>query len=243
VKTGEARLLGVRVLGLIEGGNQEEAYALLAPTLAERTRFSMLDLVGSAVGGGSLAAVNSFLEVVAAQKTMGGWVVIGATLKQQLERDLPGALERCRMYVVEGSVWYATDILAERVPGPALVAGFEPALALLAAWRDDRERWVRRAVGVAAHFWAKRSRGAPELVLRARLLLDFLEPMFWEWDVDAVKGIGWGLKTLGRHYPHLVAEWLVQDVLVQQRKYRALMLRKAKMGLTEEQQAWVSRQS
>ena len=242
MKTEEARLLGARVLDLIEGGNVEEAYTLLTPTLAERTPFSMLGLLGSVVGGGSLTEVTGFLEIVAAEGTMGGWVIIGTALEQQLGRDLPGAFERCRMYVVEGSVWYSTDILAERVPGPALVAGFEPALTLLAAWRDDSVRWVRRAVGVAVHFWAKRSRGAPELAPRARLLLEFLEPMFWEWDIDAVKGIGWGLKTLGRYYPDLVAEWLVQDVLVQQRKYRAVMLRKAKMGLTQEQQVWISRQ-
>lgn len=29
--------------------------------------------------------------------------------------------------------------------------------------------------------------------------------------MDAVKGMGWGLKTLGRHYPDLVADWLGQQ--------------------------------
>ena len=32
-----------------------------------------------------------------------------------------------------------------------------------------------------------------------------------EEDADAVKGIGWALKTLGRRYPGAVAPWLVQQ--------------------------------
>jgi hypothetical protein len=90
-------------------------------------------------------------------------------------------------------------------------------------------------VGVAIHFWAKRSRRAPELAPRAKALLDFLEPMFEEWEMDAVKGVGWGLKTLGRYYPGLLADWLVEQVVHQRRRHRALMLRKAVTYLPDEQ--------
>lgn len=118
------------------------------------------------------------------------------------------------------------------MPGPTLVAGLQPALELLAPWREDANRWVRRTVGVAVHFWAKRSRG--QHAAEAEVLLTFLEPMFEEWDMDAVKGVGWGLKTLGRHYPDLVADWLAQQV---GRPHRALMLRKALTYLSDEQRA------
>jgi hypothetical protein len=167
-------------------------------------------------------------------------VVIGSALGQQLDRDLEGALARCRAFVIAGQVWYATDILGERVPGPALVADLEPTLELIAPWREDEDRWVRRGVGVAVHFWAKRSHGAPELSRQAGALLDFLEPMFEEWELDAAKGVGWGLKTLGRHYPDLVASWLEQQVVGHQRRHRALVLRKATTYLSEEQRARVS---
>ena len=90
---------------------------------------------------------------------------------------------------------------------------------------------------MAAHFWAKRSRGAVELTPRAEALLDFLAPMFGEREMDAVKGIGWGLKTLGKYYPDLVTEWLVEQVLTRQRPHRALMLRKAMTYLPEAQRA------
>jgi hypothetical protein len=52
--------------------------------------------------------------------------------------------------------------------------------------------------------------------------------MFEERDVDAIKGVGWGLKTLGRYYPELVSGWLKKQVA---RPHKALMERKARMYL------------
>jgi hypothetical protein len=48
--------------------------------------------------------------------------------------------------------------------------------------------------------------------------------MFTEREQDAIKGIGWGLKTLGRYYPEILADWLVHQV---DRPHRELMLHKA----------------
>jgi 3-methyladenine DNA glycosylase AlkD len=238
----EARELGERVATLVQTGQPDKASALLVPILAERTPFAMLGCIGEAVGAGPLDVVNAFLGRIAAAGTEGGWVVIGNALGRQLERDLTGAFARCRDFIVAGDVWYAADILAERVPGPALVAHFQPSLGLLAPWREDDNHWVRRAVGVGVHFWAKRSRGAAEYVSRSEALLVLLEPMFEEWDMDAVKGVGWGLKTLGRHYPDLVADWLVRQVIDRQRRHRTLMLRKALTYLSDEQRGRVIRQ-
>ena len=236
----EADELGERIAALVESDQQDQAHALLAPTLAERTPFLLLDRIGRTVGVGPLAQVNAFLDCIAAERTEGGWVVIGSALGQQLDRDLEGALVRCQSCIVAAGVWYGADILGERVPGPALVARFGVALPLLAAWRKEANRWVRRSVGVATHFWAKRSRGAPELSAQVEALLAFLEPMFGEWEMDAVKGVGWGLKTLGRYYPHRVTDWLVEQVTVRNRRHRALMLRKAMTYLPGEQRARIA---
>jgi hypothetical protein len=184
-----------------------------------------------------MGKTNHFLDLIARARTEGGWVVIASALRAQLDTDRAGAFDRCHTYIVAADVWYGADIFGERVPGPALVADFESALDLLVPWREDTNRWVRRAVGVAVHFWAKRSRGAPELACQAQALLDLLEPMFSEWEMDAVKGVGWGLKTLGRHYPDLVAAWLEEQVVHRQRRHRAIVLRKALTYLPPEQQA------
>lgn len=239
MKAREADLLGVEVDALVQRGQPERAHALLTPVLAERTPFRLLDRIGQAVGAGPLPETIPFLQQLADQRTEGGWVVIGSALGQQLDRDLEGALARCRAFIIAAQVWYATDILSERVPGPALVADLEPTLDLIAPWREDQDRWVRRAVGVAVHFWAKRSQGAPGLASQAGTLLAFVEPMFEDWDMDAVKGVGWGLKTLGRYYPDLVTEWLVEQIVPRKRRHRALMLRKATTYLSDEQRARV----
>jgi len=241
----EARELGARVAALVQAGQPEEAHALLAPTLAERTPFRLLRHIGEAVGAGSLGPacpdrsrrVDTFLERIAADKTEGGWVVIASALEGHLGHDLAGAFARCRAFIIAADVWYAADTLGEGVAGQALVSYFQPALDLLAPWRQDANPWVRRAVGTAVHFWAKRSRGAADHVPQAKALLAFLDPMFEEWDMTAVKGVGWGLKTLGKYYPDLVTDWLAQQVLPSRRRHRALMLRKALTYLSDEQRA------
>ena len=235
MNTQQARKLGVHIAELIKTGKGERAYGLLGPVLAERTPFRLLEHIGIAVGAAPVKVVNPFLERIASAGTEGGWVIIGSALKKQLDRDLAGAHARCRSFIILADIWYATDILGERVPGPALTTAFEPALALLKPWCVDSNRWVRRAVGVSIHFWAKRSQGEAELTDQATTLLALAEPMFEERDRDAVKGVGWGLKTLGRYYPDLVADWLAKQVVHRQRRCRATLLRKALTYLTEEQ--------
>jgi 3-methyladenine DNA glycosylase AlkD len=156
-------------------------------------------------------------------------------LGSQLDRDFKGAFNRCRGYIVASDVWYGADIQGERVPGPALVNNFQFALEELTTWRDDPNRWVRRTVGVSVHYWAKRSHGKAEYAAFAEDLLTFLSPMFTEWEMDAAKGVGWGLKTLGKYYPDLVTPWLVEHISDPQLRYRALILRKAMTYLPDNQ--------
>ncbi len=216
--------LGEKIAAQIQANQFDAAYAQLAPVLAERTPFRYSERIGEVFGAVPLAACNQFLAKIAAHRTEGGWVVIGGALRAQLNRDLPGAFGRARTYIIAADVWYGADILGERIPGPALVNHFDGARNILSGWQDDPNRWVRRAVGVGVHFWAKRSRGDANLIPQASALLDLLEPMFGEWEMDAVKGIGWGLKTLGRYYPELIAEWLPRQT---GRKHRAIMRQKA----------------
>ena len=225
MKVSDARVLGERLANLLENGRGADAQSELSPVLARRTPFPALDRLGNVMGMVDRQRVDPLLDTLAVQGTEGGWVVIGSALATRIDHDLDAAMERCRRYVAQGAVWYAADILAERVPGPALVAHFHDTLPLLEPWRDDPIPWVRKAVAVAVHFWGKRSRG--EDPQGATALLDLLEPMFEEWDLNAAKGVGWGLKTLGRLYPDTTAEWLHQQAIVRDRKHRAVVLRKA----------------
>jgi hypothetical protein len=155
----------------------------------------------------------------------GGWVVIGGALRAGLETDLPTTFRLARQYMVRADIWYGADILAERVPGPGLVRDFDQTLGLISVWCDDPSHWIRCAVGVAVHLWAKRSAGSPALAGHAAMILDsHVQRMFSEWEMQAAKGIGWGLKTLGKHYPGLMERWLSNRVGT---KHWAMMLRKA----------------
>jgi len=71
-------------------------------------------------------------------------------------------------------------------------------------------------------------------------LLAFLEPAFEEQNLDAIKGIGWGLEGLGKYYPDLVARWLRNQLVQHRRRPRALMLRKAHTYLSKEARAQAS---
>jgi len=222
----DADRLGASILDAVRGGDPAGGLALLAPHLARRTPFRLLDRIGARIGAGPRKDTGAFLDRLAEGRAMGAWPLIGTALAAQLERDPAGALRRCRSYIVLAGVWYAADTLAERVPGAALTGNFHRALAVLKRWRPDRDRWVRKSCGVAVHLWAKRAHGDPRQLPKVKMLLAFLAPLFGEDDLDAVKGIGWGLKTLGRYYPDALAPWLVRRIGTA-RSFRPLMLRKA----------------
>jgi hypothetical protein len=222
--TDEARRLGSKISNEVSRGEIESAMQIIGPILRERTHFRLLDIIGTGVGQSDIPKTDLFLDEIASTDAEGGWVVIGSALRQRIEDDLEGALERSLRYIMAADVWYGSDILGERVPGPALVDSFDRALEGLKPWRRHTNHWVRRSLGVSVHYWAKRS--SPDRI-RAGKLLDFLEPMFEEWDLPAVKGIGWGLKTLGRHHPDMVSNWLREQIVDRGRRYRAPMVRKA----------------
>ena len=237
MKNSEAKSIGKLLAGQVEDGDIDAAQALLNPILAERTPFSALNQIGSSLANCPLEQVYMFLDRVAADKQMGGWVVIGSGLGALLNRDFEGVFKHCRKYIIAADIWYGADILGERVPGPALVLDFAPTLEVLSPWREDANRWVRRAVGVSVHYWAKKSDSSDQNTFSASALLDFITPMFTEWEMDAAKGVGWGLKTLGRYYPDILTSWLVEQLSDQQLPYRAIMLRKALTYLPESNKA------
>jgi len=226
INTAQARELGKKCAALVAGHNPAAAAALLQAVLAERTPFRLLDQIGAQLSSCTLEAVDPFLDLVAEAGKEGGWVVIASTLRTFLGVDLEGVLARCRRYVILANVWYGADSIAERVPGEALIQDYNGTLVVLQVWCGEENAWVRRAVGVAVHFWAKRSKGRIELASQAAQLLDLLAPLYSEQTMDAAKGIGWGLKTLGRFYPELVESFLLRRLEAGE-QCRAVVLRKA----------------
>ena len=236
----QVRQLAEEIYNALQQDGIDPAWSILYPILSGRTPFRFLDMIGVRVGEANPNRLDPFLERIADTRLEGGWVVIASAFGPGYEHDPQDVLERCKSFIVFADVWYAADIFSERVPGPALVSDFDRALHFLSTWRVASNRWVRRSVGVAAHFWAKRSRGSPELVDQANALLAFMMPMFSEWEMDATKGVAWGLKTIGRNYPDLMTEWLVKKVLPAKPKYRSHMIHKATLYLSSDQRDHVN---
>lgn len=89
--------------------------------------------------------------------------------------------------------------------------------------RRCENKWVVRSVGVAIHFFSKRIKDEPEKIKR---LLKLIEPYIEVKQVDVVKGIGWGLKTIGKYHPDLLAAFLEKQWRLRKRMSK-LMIRKA----------------
>ena len=232
----EARKLATGCRDALIAGDVDDALAQLRPVVASRTPFPLLDRIGQVIA--EAAAINpagftALLDGLAGTGAIGAWPLIGSTLAAAyLLNDTPRAFAEARRYIVQAGVWHATDAIGERVLGEGLRADFNTALSLLEDWREEANPWLRRAVGVAVHLYTKRERDRPEQAAR---LLDLLEPLFDERDTYALKGVGWGLKTIGKFYPDLLVPWLREQVTT--KKPRKLMVRKAVTYLPDEVKA------
>lgn len=122
------------------------------------------------------------------------------------------------------------DIIGERSIGYSLVNHFDRTTVWLKTFLEDENRWVRRSAGMAIHFFSKRVVAQPE---KTRILLKLAEPFIEEKQIDAVKGIGWGLKTIGKHHPDLLVEFLKKQVDKKKRMSKVI-LRKAVTYLDNE---------
>jgi len=91
------------------------------------------------------------------------------------------------------------------------------------------DQTVRRSIGVGAHFFAKRR---PKDVERMKRLLPLLDVLVDDRRVFVVKGVGWGLKTIGKYQPKLVENYLKE--VLETRRITKLMLRKATTYLDED---------
>lgn len=226
--------MGVAAAAALTSSGVSAAVQILRPAIAARTSFALLDRVGFELGREPLRLTAPLLSALAATGHMGSWPVLGSVLSRSLRAGLEEPLHFARHFICGAQVWYVTDILGERVAGQALVLDLMGGMPLLTPWQVDACPWVRRALGVAGHFWAKRcatsASGAD-----VRLLLEFLSPSLQERDIDAAKGIGWALKTLGRYRPDLVTPWLLANLATSPERPGAIVLRKAVTYLSEQQ--------
>jgi len=229
----EARGFGNEIALEINKGDSPNAYKIIFPYLNDRNPFRLLDLVGTTLANCSPSDVYSFLDVIAETGSEGGWVVVASALHALQRAETSEIFYRSREYIKQADISYACDIFGERVCGPALLSDFDQTKNFLSTWRSDSNPWIRRSIGVAVHFWAKRTKGDVNHYNDARILLDFINPLLEEKDMRAAKGVGWGLKTIGRYYPQIAYEWLTNALIIKKRHPLSIIKRKALTYLSE----------
>ncbi len=119
----EADALGEHLAQSLAAGNVVEAVATIRPILEQRTPFRLLDRIATTAGPGHWPETSAFLDQIAAGGSEGGWVIIGRTLRLHYPTQPATIFAECRRYIIAADKWYGADILGERLPGPALVAG------------------------------------------------------------------------------------------------------------------------
>lgn len=220
----KARELARKCLELL-ASDENAALETLDPLLTTKIDFTTLDLVGQLLGEWGREEPQkllAFFDRLVETRKMGGYVIAGHGLIAINDVDLPLSFARSRRYIVRGDAWYVVDIIGERPLGHGLLVYFDEAVGLLEDFVEDTNPWVRRSVGVAVHFFAKRVRDDP---VRIRRLLALLAPQIEEQDTSVLKGVGWGLKTIGRYYPNLLVTFLHHQLMT--KHPRKLLLRKA----------------
>jgi 3-methyladenine DNA glycosylase AlkD len=220
-----------RCIEAINREDQEDFWNVLNPVLDSKVPFPLLDEIGKRLGeSGKLDPAKYFGvfdEIIATDK-MGGYVIVGQALAAFLETELEASINKATEIIAEGQKWYVCDIVGERVLGQSLVTSFESAISVLERMTALEDQWVRRSIGVAVHFFAKRR---PEDREKMRQLMALLLFLIEDKRVNVVKGVGWGLKTIGKYQPKLVEDYLQETIKT--KRISKLMLRKATTYLDE----------
>ena len=226
-----ARNIAQRCVETIIRGDQEGFWNVLNPVLDAKVPFPLLDEIGKRLGEAGKHDKQRYFRVfdeIVATAKIGGYVIVGQALAAFLETELEASINKAKEVVVAGKEWYVCDIVGERVLGQALVSYFESAVLILERMTSLEEAEVRRSIGVAVNFFAKRR---PEDREKLGLLLSLLLPLIDDKRVFVVKGVGWGIKTIGKHQPKLVEECLQETLKT--KRISKLMLRKASTYLDE----------
>lgn len=196
--------------------------------------------MGEEIGGTLVDEPQKFIELsdqIVEYDAMGGYVIVGRGLTYFLENRFDKVMEKSKEYIIMGDEWYVCDIIGERSIGHGLVHYFDKTLPWLEEFLQDTNNWIKRSAGTAIHFFSKRVLDKPD---KTKKLLNLVGKHIEEKQEDAVKGIGWGLKTIGKYHPELLVEFLKKQ-LDSGKDISGLMMRKAQKYLEENRKAEIEK--
>lgn len=192
-----------------------QVWTRIKPILDQKVSFVKLDLLGEEIGKAAVGMSEikrerllKLCDEIIEYDAMGGYVIVGQALNWLLATDYEKVMKKTREYIIAGDVWYVCDILGERSYGMALIKYFDQSIPWMKNFLEDENLWVKRSVGVAIHFFSKR---VPDESAKTKRLLKLVEPYMEVKQKDVVKGIGWGLKTIGKYHPDLLVDFMTRQ--------------------------------
>lgn len=140
-----------------------------------------------------------FCDLISDHRREGGNVLLGIMLQKRTDKFFDQSMEAGARYIQEGGEWYVCDIISERLYGHALLTLPERTLHLLHKNAKHPSDWMRRSVGVAAHYATKKGLSQQHV----RKVFELLLTLGNHKDHHTKRGIGWGAKTACRFHPEI----------------------------------------
>lgn len=137
---------------------------------------------------------------------IGSYVIAGKMLQISLNKNLPEAIESAGNYMIQGDVWYACDIIGERVMGHALLTMPDKTIPILHKLSNADNKWLVRSVGVATHYATKK--GLSKVDVEKMFGILFLLSGSTEFHTKT--GIGWGAKTVAKFHPDIIRKYQLE---------------------------------
>lgn len=209
-----------------EQGKKASIQYLTNHLLNHKIKFPLLEFVGEELF--LQIPKEDHLEVcdlIFAENTMGGLVLIGKILQLRLELDWENSVNKARHYISLADEWYSCDIIGERVFGFGMRYYTSQCFNEIKTLFKSNNRWVLRGMGAGCHFAIKR--GLP---------VEFVEQLFIELlnygkskDKEIRQGIGWACKTTAKFHPELIQVYA--DVINDELQVDNWVRRKVNIGL------------
>ncbi len=146
--------------------------------------------------------IGDLLKKLAAAKREACYPVIGKLLQIQLKNEIVGSFSHAIDHIIEGDVWYACDIISERVFGEGLLEDFEVSYQQLLKMGNHDNMWIQRSIGIASHYATKKNLPKDQVEKLLFLMLDHGHKT----QLYIKKGIGWPAKTIAKFHPDLISK-------------------------------------
>jgi hypothetical protein len=144
-----------------------------------------------------------FLDKLIALDEIGSYTIAGKLLQLNLKNDFSGSHKKANEYILQGNVWYACDMISERVLGVMLLNHAEETITINKKQIAGENFWLIRSVGVATHLATKWGLPKKYAIQQFELLLGKANVT----DYHATTGIGWAAKTIAKFHPDIIKQF------------------------------------